>query len=154
FAVALAEPAAVRADDATVLAEESFRQGKALMAANRIDEACPKFEESFKIKTTSGAMINLAACHEQQSKTASAWSEFKEAARLARRNNETERAAVADERAAALEPTLSRLQIDAANRVPGFQVQRDGIDVGVALLGFPIAADPGPHKVVASAPGY
>jgi hypothetical protein len=55
-------------------------------------------------------------------------------------------------RAAALEPTLSRLTIAVASKADGLAVTRDGNAVGSAEWGTAIPVDPGSHAVDAQAP--
>ena len=91
-------------------AEALFQEAKKLKAAEEYDAACPKFAASQKLDPALGTLLNLADCHEQQGLTASAWAEFLEAATLARRAGQAERAKVAKERATALEGRLTRLK--------------------------------------------
>src|SRR5262249_10596980 len=80
---------------------------------------------------------------------------FREAAEIAAHRNDA-REKTARARAAALEPTLSKIVIDvapAAKSSSGLKVERDGIVVGSALWGSPVPVDPGPHSVTASAEG-
>src|SRR5262249_15309132 len=97
--------------------------------------------------------INLANCYKQIGKTASAWAQFKEAAFQARKSQQPEREAAANQEVANLEPKLSKLQINAAD-TPGMIIRRDGKEVGKGALGIPVAVDPGPHTIEATAPGY
>jgi hypothetical protein len=89
FAVLALAPAAHGSQKAA--AESLFQEGKRLMDAGRYDEACPKFEASHKAEPSVGAMLNLARCHELAGKTASAWVEYKEAAKLAQQTGQADR---------------------------------------------------------------
>jgi hypothetical protein len=135
-------------------AESLFQEARRLLKEGRVDDACPMFAESHKADPSFGALANLAQCHKQQQKTASAWAEFKEAATMARSAGDDEKAAQADAFAAELEPTLSKVTIVVAQPVEGLSVKRDGIEVSSATFGHAVAVDPGPHKVEASAPGH
>jgi serine/threonine-protein kinase len=85
---------------------------------------------------------------------ASAWSTFLGAAAAAKTSGNGERERVARDRATALGQRLSHIVIQVANdTMPGLEIQRDGARVGKAQWGTPIPADPGPHRVLASAPG-
>lgn len=136
------------------IAETAFQRGKELMAEGKPAEACPKFEESHRLDPSVGALLNLGRCYEQLGRTASAWVRFKEGATLARTLGQTERESVARDLAAALEPKLSRVRIEATTRVQGMRVTRNGDDVGLALLGDPLPVDPGELTVEVTAPGY
>jgi len=65
-----------------------------------------------------------------------------------------EREQVARERASALAPHVPKIIIQVmASDLPGLDVQRDGVPVGKSQWGTPIPADPGEHRIVATAPG-
>jgi hypothetical protein len=149
---AFAAPAG--AQDNKAAAESLFQTGKQLMEQERYAEACPKFVESQRLDPSVGTMLNLARCHQQLGKTASAWAEYKEAAILARTAGQTDRETAANELADKLEPKLSKLQIDAPGEIPALVVKRDGTVMGSAALGTSIAVDPGEHLIEASAPGH
>jgi hypothetical protein len=154
FLFLAASPAASAQDAQSVAAAESlFQAGKGLMAQNKFDEACPKFAESYRLNPLPGTSLNLANCYKQSGKTASAWAQFREASFQARKNNQADREAAATQEAAALEPNLSKLQIN-AEQTPGLVIRRDNQEVGSGALGTAIPVDPGPHTIEATAPGY
>jgi hypothetical protein len=126
------------------------------MAAHDYAEACPKFEESYKLQEAIGTRLNLAACYEAEGRLAIAWSTFLEVASKARAAGQKERAAFALDRAASLAPKLSNVTIDVPSeaRAPGLEIRRDGNPVGPAEWGTPLPADAGDHTVQASAPGH
>jgi tetratricopeptide (TPR) repeat protein len=138
------------------LAEALFEKGKALMAERRFEEACPMLAESQRVDPGGGTALALALCHERQGKTATAWSELKDALALARRDGEADRRAVAERHLAALEPKLSRLTLRISRDVAatrGLAISRDGIALAPAAWGFAAPVDPGVHHVEARAPG-
>jgi hypothetical protein len=146
--VAHAEP---RTGDKTT-AEALFAEGRKLMAAGKFAEACPKLEASLKLDTGVGTMLNLADCYEKNGQTASAWSQFREAASAARDAGSKDRADLARSRATALEPKLSHLTITVSkNQV--VDVTRDGAPLDSATFGTPVPVDPGKHVIAASATG-
>jgi hypothetical protein len=154
LSVASAAPARAQPTPSAA-AQALFEHAKALMAAGKATEACPKFEESQRLDPGSGTLINLALCYEQTGRTASAWSTYQEAAASARASGNVPRERGARERAAALVPRLSKLVI----RVPAVDasetaVTRDGVVVGDAQWGSPIPVDAGLHEIVVRAPGY
>jgi hypothetical protein len=142
--------------DRMATATTLFEAAQGLVAEGRAGEACPKFEESYRLVAANGTLINLADCYERVGKTASAWLTFRDVAQQSRRDGQDARADVAEERVATLAPRLTKLRI-----VPGqnagitdLMVQRDNVPVGPAALGVAVPVDPGPHRISASAPGY
>jgi serine/threonine-protein kinase len=156
LALALSTPLAARADVSAAdraAAQALFDDGRRLMADKKYAEACPKFEESYRIEPGVGTLLNLAECQSQIGLTASAWANFLEAAYQAKVANEPKREMAARGRAAALEPKLSRLTIIAAGAAGAAEIKRDGKVVSPQLWGTPVPIDPGDHTVSASAPG-
>lgn len=139
-------------DTNIAVAETLFREGRALMAAGNFATACPKFEESNRVDPKLGTLLNLALCHEKSGRTASAWAEYAEAASLAARAGQPNREKVAREHAAALEPSLSHVIIDADPKSDAV-VALDDQPIGPAAYRSPIPIDPGAHVLRATAPG-
>jgi hypothetical protein len=140
----------------TTTAEALFRQGKQALDAKDYAKACPMLAESYRLDPATGAMLALATCHEQQGKLASAWSEYAEAASRSQREGRTDRVTVAKERQLTLEPRLSTLTINVTDSVavlPGFELRRDGVVLGKAVLGAPVPVDGGNHVVEVAATG-
>jgi hypothetical protein len=137
---------AASADKAT--ADLAFSEAKKLMAAGKIAEACPKFELSNKQDPQLGTLLNLADCHEQLGKLATAWAEFREAIDLAK-NKKDEREAFAKERSEKLAPRVSHVTL-VKQSAAAFTVTLDGRDV-TALVGIGIPVDPGEHVIATRA---
>ncbi len=135
------------------MAETLFREGRESMEAGRIDEACAKLEGSQKIDPKIGTLTNLAACHELQGKTASAWAEFREATGLAVSSKRANIEQVARTRAGALEAKLSKLTILLSQPADGVDVAVDGKNIVAAAIGTAIPVDPGDHTVQAKVRG-
>jgi hypothetical protein len=156
LASAAACPARAHAEGASsqAAAQALFEEGKRLMAAGALTEACPKFAESQKLDPGAGTLLNLAACYERNRQTASAWATYTDAAIAAERSNRADWATKARQKAAALQPTLSKLSIlvPHTSEVAGLEVKRDGAVVGSGEWALPIPVDAGPHVVEASAP--
>jgi hypothetical protein len=148
----LLPPSTASADPAT--AEALFREGRRLLDEGKTDEACPKLAESQAQDPSSGTLLNLGLCHEKQNKIATAWSNYVSAAGLARDQGRVDRAAVADKKAAELEPRLPHLTVTVMSRVAGLQIARDSERLGPGLLGSAVPVDPGSYVVTASAPGH
>jgi hypothetical protein len=156
FAATVGSAPAARAQAGDkALAEELFRQGQTLMREKRYAEACPKLAESQRMDPSTGTLLNLGTCHEQEGKLASAWSEFNDALQLAQRDDRQDRVAFAQEHIAAIEPRLSRLKLELSpiGDPPGLEVRLDGKVVGRPAFGVAMPVDPGPHEIGASAPG-
>jgi hypothetical protein len=134
-----------------VAAESLFSDARHLMQAGDYARACPKLEASRRLEPGLGTTLNLGDCYEKLGRTASAWAEFKSAVAEAQKMGDTLRKATALERAAALEPRLSRLQINVAD--PSVSVYRNGEALSAAVLGSAIAVDPGTYQLEARAPG-
>ncbi|MDB4937371.1 MAG: putative rane protein [Labilithrix sp.] len=138
-------------DTASALA--LFEEGKRLTAEGSYAEGCPKLEASYHLVQKLGTLLNLADCYEKAGKTASAWARFTEAATMADRASQQERAEFARAHAAALAPKLSRLAITIAAPAPeGLEIRRDGAVVDPAAFGSAVPVDPGVHVVEARAP--
>jgi hypothetical protein len=149
----LASSTPALAQDANIaVAEALFRDGRTAMAAGDYATACPKFEESNRIDPKLGTLLNLALCHEKSGRSASAWAEYAQAASLAARAGQSDREQVARDRAAALEPTLAHVVIEADTKADEV-VKLDDQIIGPAAFGTPIPVDPGAHVLRATAPG-
>ncbi|HEY0476609.1 MAG TPA: hypothetical protein VGD37_03745 [Kofleriaceae bacterium] len=135
--------------------DKLFREGRELLKAGRVAEACDAFAGSQKLDAKVGTLLNLADCREKQGQTATAWSLFLEARQLAAAQHDA-RAAEADRRASVIQAKLSYLTITVARarQVEGLVVKRNGLPVDRAQWNTPIALDPGDHVIEASAPGW
>jgi len=144
-----------QATDNKALAVQLFQQGRDLTKDNKWAEACAKFEASLRYDAALGTRLNLAACYEKLGKLASAWALFNESADLAHRAGDTVRHEFALKQIAALLPRLPKLTIAGPTKPPpGFAVTRDGDALSLGVLGTELYVDPGPHEVIATAPGF
>ncbi|MBI4705574.1 MAG: hypothetical protein HY744_31155, partial [Deltaproteobacteria bacterium] len=116
--VALAATARAQPDERR-RAEELFEAAKQLAAEGERAEACESFAATVRAYPSVGARLNLARCHEQAGRTASAWSEYNRAAAMARAAGQAEREEGAQELAAKLEPKLSKLTVQPAAAAAG-----------------------------------
>ena len=134
-------------------AQAAFELGRKLVLAGKFAEACPKFEESERLDPGIGTMLFLADCYEKIGKTASAWGQFREAEAIAGKQQDA-RERIAHDRAAALEPKLSKIvvKVGTAQKVEGLHVTRDGDDIGEGVWNVPLPIDPGAHEIGANAP--
>lgn len=141
-----------RAEDETP-ARALFKQGRALANEGKYSEACPKFEESLRLEVGVGTQFNLADCWEHVGKVASAQKLFLGAAASAKAVGQAEREQVLRDRAAALEPRISKLVIEVSDDSPKLSVKRDQLPVESDQFGKAVALDPGKYEIVAKAPG-
>src|SRR6476646_2818243 len=78
-AALFAAQAALAQGGSPSIAEQLFLEGKALMQQQQYELACEKLQASHDLDTTAtGTLLNLALCHEQINRTASAWAEFRQ----------------------------------------------------------------------------
>jgi hypothetical protein len=134
-------------------AEALFRDARALLAAGKVELACARFEESYRLDPAPGTLLNVADCSRRAGKSATAWGQFVEAARVFRRRNEERRAQFADQEAKKLEPTLAHLIVEAEAPPEDLVVSRGGAEIGPSALGTKLPIDPGDVLVEARASG-
>jgi hypothetical protein len=138
-------------------AESLFVEGTKLLAEKKYDAACPKLEESHRLAPKGGTLMNLAKCHAESGKTATAWAEYRAAAAQADRDGRKERAREANDNAQSLEAQLAHLTIEvlpAVRGLAGLSVTRGGVELGAGAFGMAVPTDPGVVEVRASAKGY
>lgn len=148
-----AQPGAAQ-EGGKAAAVSAFDQAFKLLESGQVAEACLKLGESQRLDPQLGTLLHLADCLERNGQTATAWAGFRDAAELAASRGD-QRQALAEERAAALQPRLSKLLIEVTpgNDLELLHVERDNVVVGKALWGAPIPTDPGPHDITVTAPG-
>lgn len=127
-------------------ADDLFKQGKKLMAEKKYAEACPKFEESFKIDAGLGTELNIARCYEEWGKLGKAYRTYTDALKRADDAKDS-RAAKIKELVAKLEPSVPRIviHIPDGSDTAGLQVAIDGVPVDD--VSAPQLVDPGPKQV-------
>jgi len=135
--------------------EQLFREGRELMRARKLAEACDRFERSNKLEPRVGTLLNLADCREQLGQTASAWEAFENARALALQVGDARRAAEAERRAAAVQGRLAFVIVTVpdAGRPPGLMLRRGDATIDPAAWNTKVPLDPGRYTVSASAPG-
>ena len=130
-----------------------FVEGRKLAAAGNYAEACPKFEDSFRLDPGIGTNFNLADCLEHTGRIASAWARFLDVAAATKLAGQLERERVARDRAATLEPRLARLIVRVPSPAPGLVVERDKVMVTPSSWGVAVPIDPGLHAISVTASG-
>jgi len=141
-----------------VAAEALFQEARALLEKGDYAAGCPKFEQSLALNPSASTMLNIARCQEHDGRIAAAWESYHRALSLNHETTGAERQKVLEDIATkggrALEPRLPRLRIVISRSPEGLIVQRDGKPLLATVLGEALPADPGPHEIRASAPGY
>jgi len=140
----------------TAMAEALFKEGKKLLAEGKIAEACRKLEGSYRIDPAPGTLLNLALCHEQEGKTATAWGELNESRELAKKAKRADREKIAKEHISAIESRLARfvVAVPVEVEVKDLVVEMDGVPLAKGAWGTAIPIDPGEHTAIAKAPKY
>jgi hypothetical protein len=133
----------------------SFEAARALIKAGDCANAIPKLKESLAREMLVGAHLSLAECY-QPTDALAAWRELKEAEFLTYTKND-DRAGIARDRAAALEPRLALLHVTvppAVLQTAGLEVKLDGVVIDrFYYQSGVIAVAPGRHTVDVRAPG-
>lgn len=135
----------------TAEAEALFREGKRLLKAGEVEQACAKFEASEKLEPENGTELNLADCWERIGRTASAWAMFVKAAASATRGA---RATEAKNRAARLEADLIHLTIEVPteSELDELVIMRNDQVVDRAAWNQALPVDPDEYTITAEAP--
>jgi hypothetical protein len=153
--VAVAVTGSARADGAppaeAARAETLFQEGKKLLEQSSFEAACTRLALSDALDPTISTLGLLAACHEQQGRTATAWQEYRATQKRAEAAGDS-RADFARQRAAALEPGLPRLFIHFEKPSPEVQVLRNLEAVPADRIGVDVTVDPGAYEIIARAP--
>jgi len=134
-------------------AEDLYKEGASLLSAGRYAEAEARFQESFSLLRGRGTLLNLAICHENLGRFASARDELKTLEEQALAAGDTTRLQAAREHLAWIEPQLSYLEVTLSTeaQVPGLLVELDGKPVLTFGVMFPV--DAGRRQLRARAPG-
>jgi hypothetical protein len=143
------------AQSASVQAQSLFDEGRRLLDAGKIAEACAAFDSSQKLDPAITTLLNLADCREQNNQLATAWGTFTDANRMARTAKNDKLARVAASHAHKLEPRLSKLSIvvPADHQIAGLEVTRDGELINAAAWNHALPIDGGTYTISARAPG-
>jgi hypothetical protein len=134
-------------------ADALFRAGRE--AADRGDSgnACPRFEESYRLDPAVGTLLNLAECEVALGRLADAWEHYR---RVADALDPTdERTPLVTARLSSLTPRLPKLLLSVRRgSPPSTEVFRDGVRMTRASFELPLPVNPGSHELVVSAAGH
>ncbi|MEO8553586.1 MAG: hypothetical protein ABI678_26615, partial [Kofleriaceae bacterium] len=142
-ALAIGTPA--RADDEGDEAKALFAKGRELAKAGNNAEACPLFEQSFKLEAALGTKLNLAICFAATGKLVAAQHLFEQL--LLETKDQPQRLQLAREGLEGVKSRVAHLQIDTAALPPGEIVEVDGVPAETAI---PIDVDAGHHSIHAA----
>ncbi len=133
-------------------AKKLFDDGRALVKAGKLDEACPLFAKSYELERALGTELNLADCRERLGHLADAWRLFDDAAIHAEQAGDIKREGVSRDRANALLSKIGTLVVEVADPgAPGLVVAIGGAPV-VAAAELERKVDPGSVAVSARVP--
>src|SRR5258708_20703944 len=149
-----ARTASAQVDDKRARADALFNEGQQLVSAGQTAAACEKLEESQREDPKLGRLLNVAYCHEQLDKIATAWSEYNQAVAVALQSHQAEREAFARGRAKELASKLSFVRLDLRPGAEITQVLVDGRPVQRDQWAVPFPIDPGSHELSFGAPGH
>jgi hypothetical protein len=138
--------------DPTVEATRLFEEGRALADKKDYTAACDRFTRSYSLVAALGTQLNLGECHEKLGHLAEAWRQFDLAASDAEHGASAARAKYARQRADALLPRLTTVNIRVAHfDLSGLQLRVNGRVVPIAAEVHEMV-DPGDVAVAATAP--
>ncbi len=136
----------------TTESEALFEEGTALLDEGRYDEALVKLEEAQRSDPGLGTQFNIAVCHEQLGRLATALREFEEVAENARAAGKVQRERAARTRIGRLTPRVPALVVRADERDATELILRiDGAIVDRSRWSL-VRVDPGEHTIDAGAP--
>jgi hypothetical protein len=146
------EPA-VREMTTEMRAESLFRAGEKKFDAGDFPGACADFQESLRLGPKLGTLLNVALCHENVGRLATAWTEYNHAAAWAAQNGQRDRYDFAVTRAQAIAAQIPRVTLHLPASRTLSAVEIDGEPLAEPRWYLPIYVDPGDHTVAVSAPG-
>jgi hypothetical protein len=140
-------PARAQSQEELERARQQFRQGLSLEAAGDWAAALAKFTEVGKVKLTPQVRFHAARCNEQLGRLNEALGEYRLAEYEAGQQGLKEAAEISQARQA-LETRVPKLVIRRGEGAESARIELDGVELGEAQIGQPVAVDPGPHSVV------
>ncbi len=158
IAIGVLSSAVASAQSGTAQGEALFKQGMDLRAAGKIAEACDAFDASEKADPNLGTLMYLGDCRETNGELTSAWAAFLAAEQRTRSATDDEGVqihAAAKDRAARLEPRLSKLTVivPPASRVQGLEIVVGNQPFVASSWNLEFPIDGKTHTIVARAPG-
>jgi hypothetical protein len=121
--------------------------------AGRWPDALQKMQRVAGVRLTSGVRYHLALCEENLGHLVAALDGFSAARAQAATDGAQDVLRLVGKRLEELEPRVPRLTVQVVPADAGATVTLDDWILPPSMLGAPTPVDPGPHRVVASAPG-
>jgi hypothetical protein len=148
------DPAAETSAEALKRAREQFGQALALQTAGDWAGALALLKEVAAVKSTPQVRFNMALCEEKLGRLVAALGDYELAAADARAEKAEQVAEEVETRLEALHARIPKLTVKRGAGADTAIVAVDGVSLGDQVLGSPMPADPGPHTVEATAPGF
>jgi hypothetical protein len=140
-----------RAD--AVSAQRLFNEGLDALARRDFARACAKLEGSQRLDPAVGTLVKWSECEELRGRLMRAERLLSSAIGLAKAKQDRRLGAV-EQRMAQIEARIPKLNVVLGNAPsPGLRVSEDDELLGPERLGVDLPADPGAHRLTASAPG-
>ena len=148
-------PAAADEPTPQALAEarERFKTGLSAEVAGSYTKALATFKEVALVKSTPHVRFHIGVCEEKLGDYVQALGSYRLALIEAQRERATDVQEAAEDALASLEPRLPKLTLERGAGAQSAVATLDGVEVSAVSIGAPIAVNPGPHIVNASAPG-
>ncbi len=128
-------------------ARQWFREGLSLEAAGDWSTALARFEQVAAVKLTPQVRFHVALCKEKLGRLTEAWGDYRIAEYDAEAAGAPELELIRQSRVA-LEARVPRLTVVLQGASAGATVRLDGVALGQASLGQPMAVDVGEHELV------
>jgi hypothetical protein len=131
-------------------------EAKLLMEQKRYKDACPKLATSHRRDPSGERILELATCHKEEGRIATAYYELREAIDIARRDGRRDRVKVATAMLEEIEPKIPKISLTVSLRaasLPGFEIKRDGMPLRQSEWSTSFPVDPGVHTILAKAEG-
>jgi hypothetical protein len=148
------EPAADTGAEALKKAREQFGQALALQTAGDWAGALTLLKEVAAVKATPQVRFNIALCEEKLGRLVAALGDYELAAADARAERADQVAEEVEARREALSQRIPKLTVKRGSGAEAASISLDGVSLGDQVIGTPMPADPGPHTVEATAPGF
>ena len=150
-------PQTARADAPTPAelkkARAQFQRGIELEQASNWSEALQQFRDVGQVRMTPQVRFHIAYCEEGLGRLVTALGGYELAQNEADQVGNDFKSEV-DTAVTSLRARIPKLLIERGPGADAALVQLDGVDLGASSVGVEVPLDPGPHAVVASAPGF